>query len=132
MKAPFYVLLLFALSITGAQQIPSNHTKEAMRFKLYYAQGILEGITAENFVLISTNAFKLKQLSQSADWRVRSSREYQRLTAEYEHATESLDKAARNRNVDAATVAYFQLTVSCVICHKYLRGVDVAHFDLVP
>ena len=35
-------------------------------------------------------------------------------------------KAAKDNNVDAATVAYFQMTVSCVTCHKYLRGRHVA------
>ena len=39
---------------------PDNAIKEEMRFKLFYAQGILEGITTENYPLIATNSDKLK------------------------------------------------------------------------
>lgn len=124
MKSILMVVLGFAVLIAHAQQEPRNATRDAMRFKLYFAQGVLEGITTENHSLIATNAQKLKALSQSTDWKLRSSREYQRLTSDFERATERLERSARNRNVDAATVAYFQLTTTCVTCHKYLRGVD--------
>jgi hypothetical protein len=93
-----------------------------MKFKLHYAQGVLEGIAMENYPLIRTNAMKLSRLSQSADWRIRQTPEYQRFTTEFRHQADALAKAAADRNVDAATVAYFQLTVSCVNCHRYLRG----------
>ena len=79
----------------------------------------------ENFSLIATNAQKLKGLSQSADWKLRATREYQRFTPDFERAAAALERSARNRNVDAATVAYFRLTTTCVTCHKYLRGADV-------
>ena len=129
MKSFIAALLVFAALAGSAQEAPRNATKDAMRFKLYFAQSVLEGITMENFSLIATNAQKLRGLSQSADWRLRSTREYQRLTSDFERAAESLERSARNHNIDAATVAYFQLTTSCVTCHKYLRGADVGSFD---
>jgi cytochrome c556 len=125
MKSILIAVLGLAALIAHGQQEPRNTTRDAMRFKLHFAQGVLEGITTENYSLIATNAQKLKALSQSADWKLRSGREYQRLTSDFERATELLERSARNRNVDAATVAYFQLTTTCVTCHKYLRGVDV-------
>lgn len=129
MKSFIAALLSLAAFVGIAQEGPRNATKDAMRFKLHFAQGVLEGITTENFSLLTTNAQKLKALSQSADWKLRSTPEYQRLTSDFERATASLERSARNRNVDAATVAYFQLTTTCVTCHKYLRGADVGSFD---
>jgi hypothetical protein len=122
MKILILATLAFAVVAVDAQ---ADATKDGMRFKLHFAQGVLEGITMENFSLIVTNALRLKRLSESADWKLRSTRDYQRLTVDFERATEALERAARNRNVDAATVAYFQLTTTCVTCHKYLRGADV-------
>ena len=129
MKSFIAALLALAAFAGIAQEGPRNATKDAMRFKLHFAQGVLEGITTENFSLLTTNAQKLKALSQSADWKLRSTPEYQRLTSDFERATASLERSARNRNVDAATVAYFQLTTTCATCHKYLRGADVGSFD---
>jgi len=105
---------------------PEVNAREIMKFKLHYAQGVLEGIATENYPLIRTNALRLSRLSQSADWLLRQTPEYQRFTTEFQHQADVLAKAAADQNVDAATVSYFQLTVSCVNCHRYLRGVRQA------
>ena len=49
------VLWLAALAGQG-QPEPRINTKDVMKFKLYYAQRVLEGITMENYDLINTNA----------------------------------------------------------------------------
>ena len=103
-----------------------------MKFKLHFAQGVLEGITMENFNLIATNAQKLASLSQAADWQIRQTPDYQKFTMDYARQANALAKAAKNKNVDAATVAYFQLTVSCVNCHRYLRGASTAGNEAIP
>jgi hypothetical protein len=100
--------------------------RDAMRFKLHYAQGILEGITMENYPLIVTNTLKLAALAKSTEWKVRTTPDYQRLSEDFLRQTEALRRAAEKKNVDAATVAYFQMTVSCVNCHRHLRGVEAA------
>lgn len=123
------VILFLALLAGQGQSQPRINTKDVMRFKLFYAQGVLEGITMENFDLIATNAHKLVSLSQAADWQVRQTPEYQKFTTDYARHASALGKAAKNRNVDAATVAYFQLTVSCVNCHRYLRGAGTANTE---
>lgn len=129
------VILLFVLAFLGFLVEQSRtqtkvNTAEMMRFKLYQAQGVLEGIATENYALIETNAAKLNAMSQAADWQIRQTPEYQRFTADFSRQAVALQKAARQKNVDAATVAYFQMTVSCVQCHKYLRGVREAQFNL--
>ncbi len=125
-------LLVFAflgLTVNESRTQSRSNTKEVMRLKLHYAQSVLEGIATENFTLIETNAHKLYALSQSADWRIRETPEYQNFTADFSRQAIALEKAARSNNVDAATVAYFQLTESCVQCHRYLRGARQAKWD---
>ena len=41
---------------------------------------------------------------------------------DFEYANKALALAAREKNLDGATIAYIQLTVSCVQCHKLVRG----------
>ena len=55
------IILLSAFAILGLVATdlgtqPNLNTKEVMRFKLRYAQSVLEGIATENFALIRTNA----------------------------------------------------------------------------
>ncbi len=113
--------VMFCVLAVRSQEV-DRQTKDVMKFKLHFAQGVLEGIATENFDLIATNAAKLKALSQQASWQIRATEEYQHLTTEFARCADSLAAAAKNKNVDAATVAYFQMTVSCTTCHKYLRN----------
>ncbi|NBR84555.1 MAG: hypothetical protein EB141_06995 [Verrucomicrobia bacterium] len=94
-----------------------------MKLKLESSQKVLEGIAVENFAAISANAQKLAVLSQAAGWQARQTPEYKQYTAEFRRHAEALQKAARDENLDAASVAYFQLTISCVNCHRHMRGV---------
>lgn len=104
--------------------------RDTMRFKLHFAQGVLEGITTEKFPLVVTNSAKLAQLACSTEWKARTAPEYERFTADFIRHTAALGMAAQNRSVDAASVAHFQLTVSCVDCHRHLRGVETGQIDL--
>ncbi len=121
--------VVVALSIWGSLKAADSRTKETMRLKLEYAQKVLEGIALEDFELIAFNAEKMKAISQSAEWQHRKSAEYQRHTGDFTRQAEGLVKAAERKNVDAATVAYFQLTASCVSCHRHLRGTERAALE---
>lgn len=110
---------------TPPERLPEVRDKNVMQLKLQYAQGALEAITTENYPQLATNAVRLGALSRQVSWRIRHTQEYERLTADFRRHTDALARAAKDRNVDAATVAYFQMTTSCVSCHKYLRGREV-------
>jgi hypothetical protein len=124
------LLLLAALAGLGSRLIgPANaqvDTREVMKVKLQHSQRVLEGIVTEDFQLIGENARRLQQLSQAAGWRARNTPEYELFTTEFRRHAKALEKAAEQKNIDAATGSYMQMTVSCVSCHKYIRGKDVA------
>ncbi len=116
-------VLLGGLAAAVAPNDPKITTREVMKLKLESSQKVLEGIATENFATISANAQKLVVLSQVAGWQARQTPEYKQYTAEFRRHAEALQKAARDENVDAASVAWFQLTISCVNCHRHIRGV---------
>jgi cytochrome c556 len=115
-----------------AQNDPKITTREVMKFKLESSQKVLEGIATENFATVSTHAQKLVALSQAAGWQARQSPEYKQYTAEFRRHAEKLQRAAHEENVDAASVAWFQLTISCVNCHRHIRGVRTVAAPLEP
>lgn len=125
-------VLFASLAATVAPNDPKITTREVMKAKLESSQKVLEGIATENFVTISANAQKLAALSQAAGWQARQTPEYKQYTAEFRRHAEALQKAARDENVDAASVAWFQLTISCVNCHRHLRGVRTVSVPLAP
>lgn len=128
------VAALFAgLAATVAPNDPKITTREIMKVKLESSQKVLEGIATENFTTVAANAQKLVVLSQVAGWQARQTPEYKQYTADFRRHAEALQKAARDENVDAASVAWFQLTVSCVNCHRHMRGVRTVGGDgLLP
>jgi cytochrome c556 len=52
--------------------------------------------------------------------------EYRQHSLEFQQICRKLQTSAEARNVDGAALAYVQLTMSCVNCHKYTRGIRMA------
>ena len=103
-----------------------NDAVAFMRLKLNHSQRVLEGIALEDFDLIAKNAQQLGLLAQDENWRVYQTLEYRQHSADFQRIASELTKAARAKNLDGATLAYMQLTMSCVNCHKYTRSVHMA------
>ena len=118
------LLLLVGGAVTAARQGPT--LPEIMRAKLDHTQRILEGIALARFEIIERNANDLRILSDLSTWNVLRTPEYLRYSSGFRDTTERLTKAAVDRNLDAATLAYVELTFNCVECHKHVRGVETA------
>jgi hypothetical protein len=120
-------VLLTSLSARGKEEQAKDapeETKKAsiwMKQKLAATQNILAGLTKADFPAISGSANTMLAVSYLEKY-VRSDRPgYQTLMSEFEQANKMLVVAARDKNLDGATVAYLQLTISCVNCHKIVR-----------
>ena len=96
-------------------------TADVMREKLALSQQVLKGLALQDFGLMRSGADRLVKLSQASGWTPRQSPEYELFTTEFRRAAAELSRAAADKNIDGATLAYTQMTVSCVSCHKYLR-----------
>ncbi len=119
-----WLLTLALAGVTAASALPGFKatTKDAMKRKLQHAQKTLEAVAMENYGEIQKNADALIRLSETEDWHALRTDEYRLFSDEFRRNVVSLQKAAKARNIDAASLAYVQMTITCVNCHKYVRG----------
>ena len=57
---------------------------------------------------------------RSEHWFVLNTPEYKDHSKDMRMAANKLKKAATNRNLEAAALRYFELTVTCIDCHQYI------------
>jgi cytochrome c556 len=117
----------------GEQQEKPVHT--FMHAKLAHSQSILEGLAVENYDQIAKSSQSLTLLSEEAGWNVLQTAEYARQSDLFRRHTKALTEAARKHNLDGATLAFVQVTLNCVECHKHVRSVQQARLevpDLLP
>lgn len=131
----FAVTGLFAVSVLLAtigqvQSQPRENVGAFMRAKLEHSQNVLEGLTTEDFEVISKNAAQMEVLSQEAAWQVLQTPEYRQQSLEFRRATKSLKEAADKEDINGAALAYVDVTMKCVKCHQYVRAVrNASTFD---
>lgn len=97
-----------------------------MRAKLDHAQHVIEGLAMEDYQAIYRAAHDLALASQASAWEVLLTEEYSRQSADFRRSCEALRAAARDENLDAAALAWMEVTMKCVQCHKYVRQADTA------
>lgn len=123
------VIVASAFCVALAQPKRGRAAKEFMRDKLELSQRILEGLATEDYDLIVAKATKLSAMTKEADWRVFQNPDYEQQSVTFRRHVDSLARAAKDKNLDAATLAYVRVTMSCVDCHKLVRGKLVASAD---
>jgi cytochrome c556 len=131
MKNLIIALAAVIVSLTAASVCPSNEPDKKpsddekstvwMQKKLEYSQNILAGLTEGDFDKISKNAKEMNFMDYLERWTRAGSPDYKRQVSYFEFANKELIRQAKEKNVDGATLAYNQLTVSCVQCHKIVR-----------
>jgi hypothetical protein len=100
-----------------------------MQKKLTHAQKLLEGIAIADLDKIGEHARDLSALSKLAEFKVLKTVQYDLHANEFRRALDDIQKAVKQKNLDAATLGYLDLTMSCVRCHKHVREVRVARAD---
>jgi hypothetical protein len=100
---------------------PEAKKPTVMERKLKNAQGLLEGLALKDFAKIEKAADELMLCVKEATWRINDTDKYLLYSNDFIREIESVQKAAKNKNVDAATLAYMEMTMTCVKCHEHLR-----------
>jgi hypothetical protein len=118
-------------TLSGHAQVDKK-THDLMRKKLDAAQKVLEGIAVNNPNLIALNARELIEISKAVEWRVLKSPQYELHSNDFRRSASALVEAAKEKNVDAAALAYVDLTLSCVRCHKHVREVRQTRLPADP
>jgi hypothetical protein len=112
---------------------PNDASKELrglMKRKLESSQKVLEALAMNNFDQISKHAGELVSLSNQAEWKALRTPEYEFFSNDFRRSANEMVKKAKDKNIDGATLAYVQLTFSCVRCHKYVREVRNVQIEL--
>ena len=131
MKKLLFVLVFLPLlagdaalqSQTKAQPKPSRARDDLMAAKLKHAKIVLEGIALADFKKIQSSADALLQMTRQDEWRALKSPRYDMYTNEFRRAAEGIIQQCKKRNIDGVTLQYFEMTMSCVRCHEYLREI---------
>jgi cytochrome c556 len=113
------------LIVSGRSEQPNN-VRDFMRAKLSHSQKVLEGLTTEDYNMIAKNSQEMSLLSQATNWQVLQTTEYLDQSKDFRRTADTLTEAAKKKNLDGAALAYVELTMKCVNCHKYVRGVRMA------
>lgn len=110
-------------------RVPKETQEQPLNFwmahKLGYSKTILESLTMGDFEKLATTAEQLRILGKIEGFVRRKNPTYQIQLRNFDLATRELVRHAKQENPDGATLAFNQLTASCVSCHTLLRkGLD--------
>jgi hypothetical protein len=125
---PVLAALMLGVALADPKE-PDNQVAGFMRLKLVHSQKVLEGLVMEDFSMIDKEAQALSLLSQDANWQVLQTPEYLQMSVEFRRTTDALSRAAREKNLNKATLAYLGMTMKCVSCHEHVRDVRMARAD---
>ena len=92
-----------------------------MKKKLDYSQEILAGLTSEDFNKIADNARAMRALGKFEAFVRSRNTAYTRQLQVFEDTNDEIIRQADNDNVEGVALAFTQLTINCVNCHKVLR-----------
>ncbi|HUE73830.1 MAG TPA: hypothetical protein VMP01_23320 [Pirellulaceae bacterium] len=123
------VVVLTGLLWQSASAQETDKVAIFMKAKLEHSQKVLEGLTMEDFDKIAKHAQEMSLLSQASTWQVLQTPEYHDRSVEFRRSVDGLTEMARKKNLEGAALAYVDVTMKCVSCHKYVRKVRMAHVD---
>ena len=127
LAVPAGIVVLAVAAVTGSRPTADESTTRPdqvavfMRAKLAHSQNVLEGLAIEDYDLIDKGAQELSLASEDASWQVLQTEDYARQSADFRRSCDSLRKAAKAKNLDGAALAWMEVTMKCVQCHKYVR-----------
>lgn len=120
-------LAIALAGFTGAavqqeQDGQESPVQSLMKAKSGYAHRLLDAVVAQDFDTVREEAFRLKAVAETGDWNVLDTPEYVRESQGFIQATERLLDSVKERNGDAVALAYMDVTLSCIHCHRYVRA----------
>jgi hypothetical protein len=110
---------------SGEEQDAKNSNQPTsfwMKKKLEFSQQILAGITTADFDKVVENGQAMRSLSKIEGFIRGQTPGYRTQLQIFEESADEIVRQAKNDNVEGATLAFTQLTISCVNCHKQLRA----------
>jgi len=92
-----------------------------MSMKLEYAKKILESLTSGDFEGLSNGAEEMQFVGKIEGFVRQRNPTYAKQLRTFDLANQELVRQADRKNIEGATLAFNQLTSSCVACHVQIR-----------
>ena len=112
--------------VCGSASAQTPRLKQIMRTKLDHAKNLLEAVVTSNWSQMERESRALQQLTNDPAWMVLKMPEYVLEREAFLKAVDSLNGAAKQRDLDEASKGFVALSSSCVSCHQYLARTRVA------
>lgn len=105
---------------------PVGGVHRFMRQKMQASNLILEGLCTDDLKLVTDGTQTLLKMPSEAKWRVSNDMMYRRYSTEFMQAVEELQKEAESNDIDSASMAWVNVTMKCLKCHKWVRNPVIA------
>lgn len=92
-----------------------------MKTKLNASKSILEALTQGDFEKLEIEAEQMRLVGKLEGFVRSKNPDYKTQLHTFELANQELVRQSKRRNIEGATLAFNQLTTSCVACHVMLR-----------
>ena len=125
MRLCFWLLLaLVAVPVAGlrAEDASDEDSSYWMKKKLEHSQKIFAALSQADFESMEASARMLGKLNQIEKFVRGRDSAYRAQLDIFRFAVEEVRKEAETKDIDGATLAFHQMTLSCVNCHKLLRA----------
>jgi hypothetical protein len=132
LAATVLLLLLMNGQTPGPAHGQGKQPSKLMAAKLLHSQKVLEGIAVGDFKKIEQSAEELVELTKTEEWLMQKVPRYEVFTNDFRRSTETLIRKAKDKNMDGTTLAFFEMTVSCVRCHQHVREIRDARLPANP
>lgn len=105
---------------------PAGGLHRFMRHKMQASNLILEGLCTDDMKTVTSGTQSLLKMPNEVKWRVSNDMMYRRYSTEFVQAVEELQKEAEENDIDAASMAWVNVTMKCLKCHKWVRNTVLA------
>ncbi|WP_425615172.1 hypothetical protein NA78x_005072 [Anatilimnocola sp. NA78] len=97
-----------------------------MRAKLEHSQKLIESLALEDYEKMAKSAQEMSLLTRAEQWQLLQTPDYLYESDSFRRAADELTEAAKAKNLDRAALAYVDMTLKCVKCHKLVRHTKMA------
>lgn len=97
-----------------------------MRAKLTHSQVLLEALAVEDYDKLVKSSQEMSLLTLAESWQVLQTADYLHESMAFRRSADALNAAAKKKNLDGAALAYVEMTMNCVRCHKMVRHAKMA------
>lgn len=100
-----------------------------MRAKLNHSQKLIESLAIEDFEAMAKSSQEMSLLTLAESWQVLQTPDYLHESMAFRRSADAMTAAAKKKNLDGAALAFVEMTMQCVKCHKMIRHAKMAAAD---